>query len=418
MPLAPSRVLPTGIRLNVFGYNTFNGSGHHVRFNVSSFGSPYTTFAAWFVPFSYSGRMLFGMSLYDVYFNCGGVGVNTGCADDFGFTGTFSVMSQFLAVAMPNSYPGTNTPYIWYSGVSQTLTQICSTSPCSQSVSNPVRLGCWPNNDNYELDGVIVHFFVWNRALTDSEVQQLYSCGWQNPCPPTSGLIHWIGPDGVDRVGGAPVVISNARAQWYNYYTGDGFVYAQIYSGATTDNPPPGTGYTYVASVMVPIEDAWFGYGGCADWFDSTVAYKGWMHMDRDERNNVMPNWVLRAGGPATYVSLVYNMNVYLPQSGTYTIEWISDDGFQLYIDNNLVINNWTWQAAYIHTDQVTLSSGWHNFLIKYMEGAVCWSMVVGLIMPDGTPIRPLLPMYGIKIRPGAYTTYGLSPSRILTPTR
>jgi hypothetical protein len=416
MPLAPSRVLPTGIRLNTFGYNTFNGSGHHVRFNVSSFGNPYTTFAAWFIPFNYAGRKLFGMPSYDLYFTCGGVGVNTGCADANGFSSSFPAAPQLLAVAMPNSYPGTNTPYIWYNGAKQTLSQLCG-SPCSRSVSNPVRLGCWPNDDNYELDGTIVHFFVWNRALTDAEVQQLYSCGWQSPCPPTSGLIHWIGPDGVDRVGGAPVVISNARAQWYNYYTGDGFVYVDIYSGATANNPPPGTGYTYVASLMAPIEDAWFGYGGCAGWF-GTAAYKGWMHMVRDERQNTMPNWVLRAGGPATYVSLVYNMNVYLPQTGTYTIEWISDDGFQLYIDNSLVINNWVWQGPYVHTQQATLSSGWHNFLIKYMEGGGCWALVVGLVMPDGTPVRPLLPMYGIKIRPGAYKIYGLSPTRVLAPTR
>ena len=413
MPLAQTRMLPTGIRLNTFGYNTFNGSGHHVRFNASSFGNPYTTFAAWFVPFGYGGRMLFGMTSYDLYFACGGVGVNTGCGDVNGFSSTFPTAPQLLAVAMPNSYPGTNTPYIWYNGARQTLSQLCS-SPCSRSVSNPVRLGCWPNNDKYELDGTIVHFFVWNRALTDAEVQQLYGCGWQNPCPPTSGLIHWIGPDGVDRVGGAPVVISNARAQWYNYYTGDGFVYVDIYSGATTNNPPPGTGYTYVASVMVPIEEAWFRGAYTA----SLPAYNTLVHAYADMRVNTMPNWVLRAGGPPTNVSLVYNMNVYLPQSGTYTIEWYSDDGFQLYIDNNLVINNWVWQGAYLHTGQVTLSSGWHNFLIKYMEDGGGWVLLFGLIMPDGTPIRPLIPMYGIKIRPGAYTTYGLSPTRILTPTR
>ena len=413
MPLAPSRVLPTGIRLNTFGYNTFNGSGHHVRFNVSSFGSPYTTFAAWFVPFNYGNSMLFGMTSYDLYFACGGVGVNTACADVNGFSSSFPAAPQLLAVAMPNSYPGTNTPYIWYNGARQTLSQLCG-SPCSRSVGNPVRLGGWPNNDSYELDGTIVHFFVWNRALTDAEVQQLYSCGWQSPCPPTSGLIHWIGPDGVDRVGGAPVVISNARAQWYNFYTGDGFVYVDIYSGATTDSTPPGTGYTYVASLMVPIEDAWFRGAYIA----SPSAYNTLVHVYADMRGNTMPNWVLRAGGPPTYVSLVYNMNVYLPQSGTYTIEWISDDGFQLYIDNNLVINNWVWQGPYVHTQQATLSSGWHNFLIKFMEGGGCWALVVGLVMPDGTPVRPLLPMYGIKIRPGAYTAYGLSPTRVLAPTR
>jgi hypothetical protein len=57
----------------------------------------------------------------------------------------------------------------------------------------PGRIGGWTYNDGYQLDGVVVHFFVWNRLLTDAEVQQLYNCGWRDPCPPLDGLA------GVDR---------------------------------------------------------------------------------------------------------------------------------------------------------------------------------------------------------------------------
>ncbi|ALG76228.1 hypothetical protein [Pyrobaculum genetic element 1] len=41
--------------------------------------------------------------------------------------------------------------------------------------------------------------------------------------------------------------------------------------------------------------------------------------------------------------------------------------------------------------------------------------------MPDGTSIRPLTPVYGIKIRPAKSASYYFNiyaPSRILQPTR
>jgi len=393
------RVLPAGIRLIPSGNHTLGGSGHLVRFNVPQFGNPYTTFAVWFSPLEYSGRMLFGMNQYDIWFSCGGVGINTGCADVYGFAlSGLSAGPHLLVASLPSTYPNsTYPPVIWFNGVRQTLTQLCG-SPCSRSVGNPVRIGGWTTSDLYQLDGVVVHFFVWNRLLTDAEVQQLYNCGWRDPCPPLDDLQVWIGPDGRDRVADAPVLISNARAMWYNSNTGDGYIYAEVYSGATTSAEPPNSPYAFIGSGIIPIEHAWFGAGGCGG--SLPASYRS-INIYRDERYDQAPYWVLRMGGPATYFALVYKTNVYLPQSGTYTIEWIPDDGFRLYIDGTLVIDNWTGQAPSLKSAQVTLSAGWHSFVVKYFEGAGCWSLIMGLVMPDGTPVRPLLPVYGIRIRPG-----------------
>lgn len=418
MPRSPTRVLPTGISLNPYlGNYATGGIGHRVHFNVSSFGSPYTTFAIWFVPYQADGRMLFGMNRYGIYFSCGGVGVNTGADDVYGFSFSPSQQAYLLAVALTYNYPDSANPVkMWLNGSPQTLSQLCG-KPASATVSNPVRLGGWTTQDEYQLSGVIVHFFVWNRLLSDSEVQQLYNCGWQNPCPPTNGLIHWIGPDGTDRVGNTPVYISNARPRWWNTDTGDGLVYAEIYRGATTSSEPPSSDYTFVNSVIIPIDLAWFGYGSCT----INSRYAEWNTAFLWQMDSQMPYWVTRLGGPKTGVALVYQMNVYLPQSGTYTIEWISDDGFRLYIDGKLVVDDWRPQGPSLKSTKYDLSSGWHTFTVKWFEGSGCWALFLGLVMPDGTPIRPLTPVYGIKIRPAKSAPYYFNiyaPSRILQPTR
>ncbi|MGC9050310.1 PA14 domain-containing protein [Pyrobaculum sp.] len=428
MPLAASRVLPTGISMYPFGNYSTGGSGHLVRFNVSQFGNPYTTFASWFVPRAWGDRILFGMNLYDIWFSCGGVGVNTGCADVYGPSYSFSTQPYLLAVSMPNTYPNSAyPPVIWLNGTRTTPSQLCG-SPCSRSVNNPVRLGGWTINDLYNLDGVIAHFFVWNRQLSDTEVQRLYSCGWRDPCPPANGLIHWIGPDGVDRVGNAPVLISNARARWHNANTLDGMVYAEIYSGATTNSKPPSADYTFVTSTLLPIDLAWF--SGCWYWPPST--YYEIFNIFYDWRGDMMPYWFIRLSGRSTYIALIYDFMIYLPQSGTYTIEWISDDGFALYIDGNLVIDNWVYQGPALKSQTASLSAGWHRFTVKWFEGGGAWVLLMGLVMPDGTPVRPLLPVYGIRIRapttqsPLTYAspvgaparTFQYKPTRLLSPTR
>jgi len=62
------------------------------------------------------------------------------------------------------------------------------------SNTDPVILGKWEPYDNY-YNGKIYLVLIYNRALSDTEIQQIYN----DPTnPPTDGLVLWLAPDSVD----------------------------------------------------------------------------------------------------------------------------------------------------------------------------------------------------------------------------
>jgi hypothetical protein len=64
-------------------------------------------------------------------------------------------------------------------------------------------------------------------------------------------------------------------------------------------------------------------------------------------------------------------------EGGTYEFTTTSDDGIRLYIDGNLVIDQWNDHGATVHSIEVDLTAGIHNIRIEYYENG--WDAVAKL---------------------------------------
>jgi len=178
-----------------------------------------------------------------------------------------------------------------------------------------------------------------------------------------------------------------------------------VYSGATTASEPPGSGYTYRGTVY-PISTHSYYLHGYAVPSGYSSAYI--LQVYGGER----PYWAAGAGAPSAYYALVYQSMVYLPLSGTYTFEVYSDNGVRLYINGALVIDAWGSGAYWPRTASVYLAAGWHNVTVKHMQLTGAAALVVGVVMPNGTAVRPLRPAHGIQMKPPAQSYTPAYPSQ------
>jgi len=69
------------------------------------------------------------------------------------------------------------------------------------------------------------------------------------------------------------------------------------------------------------------------------------------------------------YFGLEFKGYINIKEDGIYTFYVSSDDGSQLYIDNNLVVNNDGIHSYITKSGQVVLEKGKHQILVKYFEG-------------------------------------------------
>ncbi len=58
------------------------------------------------------------------------------------------------------------------------------------------------------------------------------------------------------------------------------------------------------------------------------------------------------------------------PQAGTYTISTLSDDGVRVVINNEVVIDNWTYHAQVWNSGQITFNAGqFYSITVSYFQG-------------------------------------------------
>lgn len=55
--------------------------------------------------------------------------------------------------------------------------------------------------------------------------------------------------------------------------------------------------------------------------------------------------------------------------AGGYTLSVSADDGFRVYVDNQLVMNEWHGATGLTYTANLSLSAGQHSFVVEYYEG-------------------------------------------------
>jgi len=167
-----------------------------------------------------------------------------------------------------------------------------------------------------------------------------------------------------------------------------------VYKGATTSAEPPNPSYyTYLGTVYT-IHPYFSSY----PYFVGTIpsSYTA-SYIFQGVADNTAPYWATAVGAPSTYFAFVYQSFVYLPLTGTYTIEVYSDDGVRVYINGSLVIDKWVGGIFSLSTS-VNLNAGWYNVTVKYFQINSPLRFYLGIILPNGTAVRPLIPAKGIKM--------------------
>jgi hypothetical protein len=217
-----------------------------------------------------------------------------------------------------------------------------------------------------------------NRVDLSTDITVSYSVTYTDGSPP---LVYYIN--------------ASAAVTGLGVYTpADVWWRVDVYKGATSSAEPPNPSYyTYLGTVYPTSTHSYFAnfpYLVPSGW-DTGYIYLG-------VGANDAPYWAKTVGCPATYFALVYTSMVYLPQSGNYTFTLTSDDGSRLYINGTLVIDGWSGGGSRSAT--VSLGQGWYNITVKYWEGSGLLYMMLGVKLPNGTAVNPLVPAYGIQMKP------------------
>jgi glucose/arabinose dehydrogenase len=130
-----------------------------------------------------------------------------------------------------------------------------------------------------------------------------------------------------------------------------------------------------------------------AQYFNNT-AFTGAPVVDRCE-SQVNNDW--GTGSPAAGINVdnfsAVWQGAFSFQSSTYTFTATADDGIRVYVDGNLVIDQWKDQPPSTYTSQVPITAGTHTVRIEYYEhtgGAtakVSWSATGGINQPPTATI-------------------------------
>ena len=104
-------------------------------------------------------------------------------------------------------------------------------------------------------------------------------------------------------------------------------------------------------------------------------------------------NWTGRSPvqgiSPNSHFSVIWHGYLYSPQSGFYELIVESDDGSRLWIDRNLVINDWTEHAVQEVKGKVFLEKGWHAIDLHYYNSFGQASIKLSWNKGEGKEIIP-----------------------------
>jgi hypothetical protein len=175
--------LINGVGFGTTGTNYFilDGTNDNIPFYVSNYGTT-LTIELWARIKSFSGGMIFGFSLYDVWTQNGAMGFNTAQADQYGLTSTqvnnLGLLNQWkhYVFEMRSDVAYTNNK-IYINAQNQSLSQVASSENSTNRNFNSGngRISSWLFNDNYYIPMDLAQFQVYNRALTATEIFQNYN---------------------------------------------------------------------------------------------------------------------------------------------------------------------------------------------------------------------------------------------------
>lgn len=131
---------------------------------------------------NFTGNMIMGFLLYDIYAYAGSIGFNTANSDVYGLTST-QVTNLGLAnnwkhylFVMRSDVSYTNNK-IYVNGVAQSLSQVHSTENAAlrNFNSGAARISGWRNDTGYKFPGSISVIRAYNVELTNTQVLQNYN---------------------------------------------------------------------------------------------------------------------------------------------------------------------------------------------------------------------------------------------------
>jgi hypothetical protein len=162
-------------------YFIFDGTDDNIRFSIPNVGTT-VTLEMWSKIKLFSGGMIFGFNLYDVWTSGGAMGFNTASSDQYGLTSTqvtnLSLLNQWkhYVFEMRSDVAYTNNK-IYINGQNQSLSQILSSENATNRNFNSGngRISSWLFDNNYYIPMDLAQFRVYNRALTSAEVIQNYN---------------------------------------------------------------------------------------------------------------------------------------------------------------------------------------------------------------------------------------------------
>ena len=131
---------------------------------------------------NFSGNMIFGFNLHDIYANSGAIGFNTAAGDIYGLTSTqvtnlgIAGNWKHIVFVMRNDVSYTNNK-IYVNAANQSLSQVVGSENAGNRNFNSGngRISGWRNDSNYKFPGSISSFRAYNRELTEAEVLQNFN---------------------------------------------------------------------------------------------------------------------------------------------------------------------------------------------------------------------------------------------------
>ena len=127
-----------------------------------------------------NGVMPFGFNTYDLWFRNGSFGFNTGASDVWGVSSN-GLANHWVHVTALFHNGDARLSRLYLDGVEQVLTQRLSATG-SKNVSTSARIGLWTIDTNYLFGGSIDELQIYNRALSATEIQNIYSAGAAGVC--------------------------------------------------------------------------------------------------------------------------------------------------------------------------------------------------------------------------------------------
>lgn len=104
--------------------------------------------------------------------------------------------------------------------------------------------------------------------------------------------------------------------------------------------------------------------------------------------------WSKHIWFPSNRFAAEWTGKIKVDTSGTYTFSTASDDGSRLYINNEMIVNNWGLHGRRYRTGNKLLTTGWYDCKVTFFENYGAANNVVKYKGPDTSNAEVLLKGY------------------------